>query len=88
MLIRHLLSIALLPFVVVVLVPRALLARDALSLTDPAATLLLFARVAGVIVFVMGFALFTWCALLFARVGRGTLAPWDPRWLPCRVGWS
>jgi len=77
-LLRHLLSIALLPFVVVVLVPRALLARDALSIALPPTTLLLFGRIAGVVVFATGFALFTWCVLLFARVGRGTLAPWDP----------
>ena len=25
-----------------------------------------------------GFALFAWCVTLLARVGRGTLAPWDP----------
>lgn len=25
-----------------------------------------------------GLALFLWCVTLFARVGKGTLAPWDP----------
>jgi protein-S-isoprenylcysteine O-methyltransferase Ste14 len=25
-----------------------------------------------------GLALFGWCVSLFARVGQGTLAPWDP----------
>ena len=25
-----------------------------------------------------GFVLFAWCVALFARVGQGTLAPWDP----------
>ena len=25
-----------------------------------------------------GLALVTWCVSLFARVGKGTLAPWDP----------
>ena len=25
-----------------------------------------------------GTALFAWCVALFAKVGRGTLAPWDP----------
>jgi protein-S-isoprenylcysteine O-methyltransferase Ste14 len=78
MLIRHLLSIALLPFVVVVLVPRALLAREGLSIAAASAEPLLFGRIAGVILFAAGFALFMWCVLLFARVGRGTLAPWDP----------
>lgn len=78
MLIRHLLSIALLPFVVVVLVPRALVARDALTVAALPAALVASGHVVGALFFVAGFALFVWCVLLFARVGRGTLAPWDP----------
>jgi protein-S-isoprenylcysteine O-methyltransferase Ste14 len=78
MLIRHLLSIALLPFVVVVLVPRSLLARDAFDAAAPPFMLLVSGRVMGALVFGLGLALFTWCVVLFARVGRGTLAPWDP----------
>jgi protein-S-isoprenylcysteine O-methyltransferase Ste14 len=78
MLLRHLLSIALLPFVVVVLVPCALLARDALKAAVPSAALLASGRIAGALVFAAGFALFVWCVSLFARIGRGTLAPWDP----------
>jgi len=74
---RHLLSIALLPFVVVVLVPRWLLARDAADVAIPSA-LFVPGRIVGALVFAAGFALFLWCVLLFARVGRGTLAPWDP----------
>jgi protein-S-isoprenylcysteine O-methyltransferase Ste14 len=76
MLLRHLLSIALLPFVVAVLVPRWLLARERLDL--PPLALLAMGQVAGAIVFAAGFAMFAWCVLLFARIGRGTLAPWDP----------
>lgn len=78
MIIRHLLSIALLPFVVVVLVPRWLLQADprAGSLAPDAP--LVLGQVLGTVVFVAGLALFTWCVRLFARVGRGTLAPWDP----------
>jgi protein-S-isoprenylcysteine O-methyltransferase Ste14 len=34
--------------------------------------------VLGVIVWLLGFTLFAWCLYLFATVGRGTLAPWDP----------
>jgi protein-S-isoprenylcysteine O-methyltransferase Ste14 len=30
------------------------------------------------VLLVAGLALFGWCVGLFARVGRGTLAPWDP----------
>lgn len=78
MLIRHLLSIALLPFVVVVVVPRSLLGRDALDAVVTATALLIGGRVVGAVIFAAGLALFTWCVLLFARVGRGTLAPWDP----------
>lgn len=33
---------------------------------------------AGAVVFAAGLTLFSWCVALFARVGRGTLAPWDP----------
>jgi protein-S-isoprenylcysteine O-methyltransferase Ste14 len=35
-------------------------------------------RTFGAILLVGGFVLFAWCVSLFARVGRGTLAPWDP----------
>jgi protein-S-isoprenylcysteine O-methyltransferase Ste14 len=78
MLLRHLLSIALLPFVVVVVVPHFLLARPALDVPIPPAALLALGRIAGALLFAAGFAMFLWCVLLFARVGRGTLAPWDP----------
>ena len=74
---RHLLAIALLPFVVVVVVPRVLLAGDPLDVTM-SSTLLAPGRMTGALLFAGGFALFLWCVLLFARVGRGTLAPWDP----------
>lgn len=76
MLLRHLLSIALLPFVVAVLIPRWLLLDERNG--APSSTLLVSGRLAGVIVFAAGFALFVWCVALFARIGRGTLAPWDP----------
>lgn len=76
-LLRHLLSILLLPFVVVAVVPAALLrAETADSLRWDGAVWL--SRGAGAMAFAAGFALFAWCVALFARVGRGTLAPWDP----------
>jgi protein-S-isoprenylcysteine O-methyltransferase Ste14 len=78
MLLRHLLSVALLPFVVVVIVPRALLARDAVDGIATSDLALTLGRFAGTLVFAAGFSMFAWCVLLFARVGRGTLAPWDP----------
>ena len=76
---RHLLSILLLPFMVVVMVPRWLLGTASVAWGwggAPAVDAL--SRGAGALVFAIGFALFAWCVLLFARVGRGTLAPWDP----------
>jgi protein-S-isoprenylcysteine O-methyltransferase Ste14 len=77
MFLRHLLSIVLLPFLVVVIVPWALLGGSVEA--RPTDHSLLRLRVlAGVVVFVWGFAFFAWCVSLFARVGRGTLAPWDP----------
>jgi protein-S-isoprenylcysteine O-methyltransferase Ste14 len=36
------------------------------------------AHIGGIVIFLCGFALFAWCISLFARVGEGTLAPWDP----------
>jgi protein-S-isoprenylcysteine O-methyltransferase Ste14 len=78
MLLRHLLSIGLLPFVVVVLLPRWLLESEPLGRSFAPAAFLVVGRIVGAVSFVAGFALFIWCVLLFARVGRGTLAPWDP----------
>ena len=76
---RHLLAILLLPFMVVVVVPRWLLRGWAVSDTRwPAAVASLIGHVAGSLIFLCGFALFAWCISLFARVGKGTLAPWDP----------
>ena len=79
-LLRHLLSILLLPFTVVVVVPRVLLATEAAAAFhwDGAPAVVWASRAAGVVLLVAGFALFAWCVALFARVGRGTLAPWNP----------
>ncbi|HEX6060020.1 MAG TPA: methyltransferase [Gemmatimonadaceae bacterium] len=69
----------LLPFVVVVVVPRWILGgTDPGEVGEGSAVAAALARVAGGILFLAGFALFAWCVALFARVGRGTLAPWDP----------
>lgn len=80
MLLRHLLAILILPFMVVVMIPRWLLrgysASDTrwIDGTIPAAA----AHIIGALAFLAGFALFAWCISLFARIGKGTLAPWDP----------
>ncbi|MCW5874181.1 MAG: isoprenylcysteine carboxylmethyltransferase family protein [Anaerolineales bacterium] len=77
---RHLLAILLLPFVVTVVVPAYLLGQFDRGLPT------LWQQVAGVLVFAAGLCLFGWCVVLFARVGRGTLAPWDPTQALVAVG--
>ena len=78
MILRHLLSVLLLPFVVVVVVPRWLMSRLDSPLLHGGAAMTTSMQIAGAILFAAGFALFAWCVSLFARVGKGTLAPWDP----------
>lgn len=76
---RHLLSIALLPFMVVVVIPRWLVRAWAVSDTrwlTGGFTAIGYA--VGAVIFLAGFALFAWCVSLFVKVGKGTLAPWDP----------
>ena len=80
MVVRHLLAILMLPFMVVVIIPRWLL--RAYSTTDTrwiGGTLAsAVGRLSGALLLLAGLALFAWCLSLFARVGKGTLAPWDP----------
>jgi protein-S-isoprenylcysteine O-methyltransferase Ste14 len=79
MVLRHLLAILLLPFMVVVVVPYTLVGGSADHLdTSPSSPIELFRLVLGAALFGCGLALFGWCVTLFARFGRGTLAPWDP----------
>ena len=70
MLLRHLAAILLLPFVVVVVVPSRLV-HGVVRPEWPRA-------VVGAGLFGLGLLLFGWCLILFARLGHGTLAPWDP----------
>ena len=79
MLLRHLLSIVLLPVMMAGVVPRWLLRgfRDVDTRWLPG-PLGVAGRALGVALLVAGLALFAWCVTLFARVGQGTLAPWDP----------
>lgn len=77
---RHLMSILLLPFTVVAVVPywllTALVVSDSRWLVSSPITWL--SRSTGVVFIIAGFVLFSWCVSLFVRVGQGTLAPWDP----------
>jgi protein-S-isoprenylcysteine O-methyltransferase Ste14 len=76
---RHLLAILALPVVMAGVVPRWLLTRYAAIDTRWSSPALAWPfRVIGGLLLLSGFLLFCWCVALFARVGRGTLAPWDP----------
>jgi protein-S-isoprenylcysteine O-methyltransferase Ste14 len=77
---RHLLSILLLPVMVVVVVPYWLLTSQAASDTrwGDGSLAVWLARSAGAVLIAAGLGLFIWCFSLFAKVGQGTLAPWDP----------
>ena len=77
---RHLMAILLLPFLVVVVVPYRLLTTFAAGDTrwGDGSLIVWLPRSVGVVLLVIGLALFSWCVSLFARVGQGTLAPWDP----------
>ena len=78
MTLRHILSILLLPFVVVIVVPIWLRRGMAAYDTRWEGVLIWIGGALGILVILAGFALFAWCVALFARVGQGTLAPWDP----------
>ena len=67
---RHLAAIVLLPGMVTVVVP-ALLLSDAELGPWPLALL-------GAVLMAAGLGMIVWTVSLFVRVGRGTLAPWDP----------
>lgn len=75
---RHVLSILLLPFTVIVLVPLWVTSSfGGVDTRWASPGFELMARLAGAAVFTAGLFVFTWSVTLFARVGQGTLAPWD-----------
>lgn len=77
---RHLISILLMPFMRVVAVPYWLLSAYAAfdhRWKDGGFIAGVFLAM-GTAVLLTGFAYFAWCVILFAKVGKGTLAPWDP----------
>jgi len=77
---RHALAICLLPGTVVVLVPALIVrAADSVSIGWGLPGALAALPVAfGAALLVTGGVLVVWTITLFVRVGRGTLAPWDP----------
>ncbi len=79
-LLRHLLSILLLPVLAAVIMPYWLFSTFAASDATRSGsefTLLLF-HLSGLLFLIFGLGLFIWCVSLFAKIGQGTLAPWDP----------
>jgi protein-S-isoprenylcysteine O-methyltransferase Ste14 len=80
MLFRHLLSILLLPAMAAGVMPWWIRGawRDVDTRWAEGSAGALVGRAAGAVVLAVGLALFAWCVALFARVGQGTLAPWDP----------
>ena len=78
-LLRHLLSVLLLPFTVTVIVPLWLLRNDpSRDLVPKLGEVRVLVLVAGTAALVIGLTLFISTLTHFARTGRGTLAPWDP----------
>ena len=78
MLLRHLLSIALLPFTVAVVIPYWLLGGNRSTITMGSTPLQLVDQAAGIFLLVVGLILFATSLRRFATDGKGTLAPWDP----------
>jgi protein-S-isoprenylcysteine O-methyltransferase Ste14 len=68
---RQLRAIALLPVMVTLVVPALVLRSDSELGPWPLAAV-------GVALIALGLVLVIWTVTLFARIGRGTLAPWDP----------
>jgi protein-S-isoprenylcysteine O-methyltransferase Ste14 len=69
---RHVRAVGLLPVVVTVVVPGIILwAGDEVGVSRALA-------LPGAVLIALGLALVVWTVKLFAQIGRGTLAPWDP----------
>jgi protein-S-isoprenylcysteine O-methyltransferase Ste14 len=78
MLLRHLLSIALLPLTVLVLVPLWIAERGGIGARVGADAGELALQLAGALLLAVGIGFFAASLRRFAGEGEGTLAPWDP----------
>ncbi len=78
MIVRQLVSIAILPFTVTVVIPLWIARRGGIALAVPGGLPALAMFAGGVVVLGAGLALFAWSLFFFWTRGRGTLAPWDP----------
>jgi protein-S-isoprenylcysteine O-methyltransferase Ste14 len=77
---QHLKAVILLPFMVVVVIPTIILhftGLGGMAVQRPAPWNVLLLIGAGVLLSI-GLLLFATTVALFARIGRGTLAPWNP----------
>ena len=75
---RHLLSVALLPFTVAVLVPLWIARSNNIAPGIGRTIPQVFVQVLGVLLLAVGLILFTASLKKFVTEGEGTLAPWDP----------
>jgi protein-S-isoprenylcysteine O-methyltransferase Ste14 len=76
---RHAIAIALLPGTVTIVVPAFILASgDGPGAGWGAGLASALTVAAGALLIAAGLSLWVWTVRLFARIGRGTLAPWDP----------
>jgi protein-S-isoprenylcysteine O-methyltransferase Ste14 len=75
---RHLLSIAILPFTVAVLVPLWIARRYGVELSLGSGAPRWVLQLAGLGLLTLGLVFFTASLRRFATEGHGTLAPWDP----------
>jgi protein-S-isoprenylcysteine O-methyltransferase Ste14 len=75
---RHLLSIAILPFTVTVVIPLWLARRNQVSLSIGTTATEVVVQLVGLASLGVGVVLFAASLRQFAVRGKGTLAPWDP----------
>ena len=75
---RHLLSVALLPFSVAVLVPLWLARNNNISPVIGTTGPQMLVQVVGLLILAVGLILFSASLRNFVTEGEGTLAPWDP----------
>lgn len=78
MIARHLLSIAILPFTVTVLVPLWIARNNGVWWRSPSGVMEILSVLAGILLLGLGLTLFVASLRRFATEGEGTLAPWDP----------
>jgi protein-S-isoprenylcysteine O-methyltransferase Ste14 len=67
-----------LPFVATVLIPATIVAGGGANDWELEGLARVGTIALGLAVVACGLGLFAWTVRLFARIGRGTLAPWDP----------